>query len=170
MNIDTTSKIYYDFEALLTKYSKDNRGNSVVGMINGTFDLMHPGHYYLFESASKMCDHLLIFTNTDESIRELKGYGRPLIPLKHRLKVLSSIIYIDAIYPFNSLRVTDCISKLNPDIWVKASDYNLENIDADELRVAKELGVEIRIVDTLGMYSSTGLINKIMKSKLEKKL
>ena len=60
-------------------------------MTNGCFDIIHPGHIKIFEESKKLGDKLIVLVNTDKSVKKLKGETRPIISLKSRLKILSSI-------------------------------------------------------------------------------
>lgn len=71
--------------------------------VNGSFDVMHAGHIELFKYARSVGDRLVVGTDTDERIRELKGPTRPINKQKHRLSMLSAIRYIDEVVTFGSL-------------------------------------------------------------------
>lgn len=129
--------------------------------VNGTFDLFHAGHARLLTESAKLGAGLLVFTNTDECIKKLKGEERPLIPLKERMYMLASLECVDGVFAFDKLRVTDYLEELKPDIWTKASDYTMDTIEQSEKEVADRIGINIVILPKLEGFSSTSLIDKI---------
>jgi D-glycero-beta-D-manno-heptose 1-phosphate adenylyltransferase len=71
--------------------------------VNGSFDVLHAGHIELFKYARSVGDRLVVGTDSDERIRELKGPTRPINKQKHRLSMLNAIKYIDEVVTFGSL-------------------------------------------------------------------
>jgi len=98
------------------------QGQKVV-MTNGCFDLLHGGHIWLFQQAKSLGDILIVAVNTDESISQLKGKGRPIFPLEERLEILEAIEFIDYLLPFSELTPYRIISALLPDVLVKGIPY-----------------------------------------------
>lgn len=166
MKVDLDSKIYWDFEKLNYDYCTDNwiKGHKLV-FINGTFDMFHAGHARLLHEASKYGDKLLVFTNTDESIKALKGPERPIISLENRINLLASLHCVDAVFPFPELRVSSYLSKLRPHIWVKGGDYTMDSIEESEKEIANDIGINIVLLPRYQSLSSTELINKIKDSE-----
>ncbi len=103
------------------------QGQKVV-MTNGCFDLLHGGHIWLFQQAKSLGDILIVAVNTDESISQLKGKGRPIFPLEERLEILEAIEFIDYLLPFSELTPYRIISALLPDVLVKGGDWPLDQI------------------------------------------
>ncbi|OQX55433.1 MAG: D-glycero-beta-D-manno-heptose 1-phosphate adenylyltransferase [Candidatus Aminicenantes bacterium 4484_214] len=97
-------------------------------MTNGCFDLLHGGHIWLFQQAKSLGDILIVAVNTDESISQLKGKGRPIFPLEERLEILEAIEFIDYLLPFSELTPYRIISALLPDVLVKGGDWPLDQI------------------------------------------
>ncbi len=164
MHIDPETKIYKDIDIIYKKFSPNNRENKKLVFVNGTFDLFHAGHAALLNEAARLGDFLLVFVNTDESIKALKGPERPILPLKFRQYLLASLASVDAVYPFSELRVTHHLEVIRPDVWAKASDYTMESIETNEKRVADLLGINIKILPKVEGLSSTELINRIKDS------
>lgn len=111
-----------------------------------------------------MGNELLVFINTDESIRTLKGPKRPVLPMKERMYLLASLECVDAVFAFPETRVTPYLEIIKPDIWAKASDYTLESINPEEKIVADLMGIDIRILPKVEGISSTDLIKRIKDS------
>jgi rfaE bifunctional protein nucleotidyltransferase chain/domain len=144
---------------------RNPRLGSKLVFVNGTFDLFHAGHARLLTESSKLGDALLVFTNTDNVIKQLKGDTRPLICEEERIYMLASLECVDAVFAFDKLRVTDYLEELRPDIWTKASDYTMDTIERSEKEVAERIGINIVILPKLEGFSSTSLIDKIRNIK-----
>ena len=94
-----------------------------IGFTNGCFDIVHAGHIELLQKAKKNCDYLIVGLNSDSSVRKLKGNQRPILNLKQRSKIISSIKYVDQIKVFKESTPLMLIKKIKPDIIFKGSDY-----------------------------------------------
>ena len=99
-----------------------------IGFTNGCFDILHKGHYSLFKFCKKHCDILIVATNSDISIKELKGKKRPYNNLKTRLINLSNIKDIDYIIYFHQLNPLNLIKKIQPSLLFKGSDYKIKDV------------------------------------------
>lgn len=135
-----------------------------IALCHGVFDLVHPGHMTHFEQARKMADVLVVSVTAAEYVR--KGPGRPYFNDEARLKFLSAIEYIDYVLLSEGYTVDDMVEAVEPDVYVKGSEYADEGADiTGKIREEREL-VERhggRIQYTGGqVYSSTKLINTAM--------
>lgn len=135
--------------------------NLKIAFANGCFDIIHPGHIKYLKGAKEVADILILGVNSDSSVRKLKGKGRPFFPLKERLEVLSSIIYVDFIIPFSEDKPLKIIKTLKPDFHCKGGDYKKEEVPEREL--VEKLGGKVLIVGGKKIYSSSNLIKKIKK-------
>ena len=125
---------------------------------NGCFDILHPGHIHILDQAKSYGDILIVGLNSDESIKKLKGPKRPKISQKDRLRILSSIKFVDYAILFEEDTPLKLIKKIKPNILVKGGDYNSDDIVGSEF--VKSNGGEIKIVQLLEGYSSSSLIDK----------
>ena len=125
---------------------------------NGCFDILHPGHIYILDQAKSYGDTLIVGLNSDESIKKLKGPKRPKVSQKDRLRILSSIKFVDYAVLFEEDTPLKLIKKIKPNILVKGGDYNADDIVGSEF--VKSNGGEIKIVQLLEGYSSSSLIDK----------
>jgi rfaE bifunctional protein nucleotidyltransferase chain/domain len=141
------------------------RGQRVVAT-NGCFDLLHYGHVNYLQRARKLGDLLVVGLNSDASVRQLKGRGRPLVCQQHRAAVLAALACVDAVVIFNERRANRFLAAVRPDIYVKAGDYTAKTLNASERAVLAKLGTRIRIVPFVRGFSTTSLIAKIRKSEL----
>ena len=105
-----------------------NCSDKKIGFTNGCFDILHKGHYSLFKFCKKHCDILIVATNSDISIKELKGKKRPYNNLKTRLINLSNIKDIDYIIYFHKLNPLNLIKKIQPSLLFKGSDYKIKDV------------------------------------------
>ena len=105
-----------------------NCSDKKIGFTNGCFDILHKGHYSLFKFCKKHCDILIVATNSDISIKELKGKKRPYNNLKTRLLNLSNIKDINYIIYFHQLNPLNLIKKIQPSLLFKGADYNIKDV------------------------------------------
>jgi len=152
INIEKT-KILYDYENdKITKISKNNEN---IVFTNGCFDILHSAHVELLKFSKKQGDVLVVGLNSDESIKRLKGETRPINDIEERSKILSLFDFIDYIIIFSDDTPLNLIKALKPDILIKGSDYNKDNI------IGKEYVKNIILFDFVQNKSSTRVINKI---------
>jgi D-beta-D-heptose 7-phosphate kinase/D-beta-D-heptose 1-phosphate adenosyltransferase len=103
------------------------RGERLV-MTNGCFDILHKGHVAYLQEAKARGDRLLVAVNTDDSVRRLKGEGRPINPLEDRMAVLAALAAVDWVVPFDTDTPESLIADILPDVLVKGGDYKPDAI------------------------------------------
>ncbi len=130
---------------------------------NGCFDILHLGHVTYLETARNHGDALLVGINSDASVRELKGPGRPVNSETDRAGVLAALESMDGVCIFNDKRATHFLAAAQPDVYVKGGDYTLETLDQDERRAVESGGGRIVLVKFVPGKSTTGLIEKISR-------
>lgn len=135
-------------------------GKRVV-LTNGVFDLLHTGHLYYLQQARARGDALFIALNADASVKQLKGPLRPMQTETERAYALAALGCVDAVVIFREKRLTAEIRALRPDVYVKAGDYTLEKLDAEERATLQEGGTQIEFMPFLAGFSTTALIAKI---------
>jgi rfaE bifunctional protein nucleotidyltransferase chain/domain len=128
---------------------------------NGCFDLLHVGHVRYLQAARGLGDTLLVAINGDESVRALKGEGRPLNRAEDRAEVIAALECVDRVVIFQEVRVTRLLEKVQPAIYVKGGDYSEDSLDAEERAVLERIGTEIRILPFETGHSTSGLLDKI---------
>ena len=99
---------------------------------NGVFDLLHVGHVRYLAQARALGDALVVAVNSDRSVRELKGAGRPLTNENDRAEVLAALRAVDYVTIFDDLSPRSLIAELLPDVLVKGGDYLLDQIHGRE--------------------------------------
>ncbi|HEY6739410.1 MAG TPA: PfkB family carbohydrate kinase [Actinopolymorphaceae bacterium] len=123
----------------------------------GCFDLLHPGHVSMLRHARALGDGLVVLLNTDDSVRRLKGEGRPVTSQWQRRAVLEALEAVDVVLFFDEDTPARLLEQLRPDIWVKGGDY--AGRDLDEADVVRRHGGEVVLVPYLEGHSTTGLID-----------
>ena len=142
--------------------AKDMRGSGrKLVFTNGCFDLLHVGHVRYLAAARALGDALLVAINGDESVRALKGEGRPLNREGDRAEVIAALASVDHVVIFQEVRATALLEKVRPAIYVKGGDYTAETLDAEERSALERIGTEIRIVPFEAGHSTSGLLKKM---------
>jgi len=136
-------------------------GKKVV-FTNGCFDILHRGHVACLEQAKRFGDVLVVGLNSDESVRRLKGPGRPFLGQEDRAAVLSALCCVDYVCIFERDTPLDLIVELRPDVLVKGADYR-----ESEVVGAKEVsswGGEVRLVELVPGVSTSEIAKRIAAS------
>jgi D-glycero-beta-D-manno-heptose 1-phosphate adenylyltransferase len=130
---------------------------------NGCFDLLHVGHVTYLETARSKGDALLVGMNSDDSVRELKGEGRPVTQEQDRAAVIAALESVDGVCIFADRTATRFLERAQPDVYVKGGDYTLDTLNADERRVVEQAGGRILIIPFVPEKSTTALIQKLTR-------
>jgi D-glycero-beta-D-manno-heptose 1-phosphate adenylyltransferase len=146
-------------EQIILRFGREKRNGRKVVFTNGCFDLLHPGHICSLEAARALGDVLIVGVNSDESVRELKGPNRPVIPEQERAEILASLECVDAVTIFPELTPQKVIAALLPDVLVKGGDWPGDQIVGRE-EVEAAGGIVAR-VDVMPGYSTTEILQKI---------
>ncbi|WP_165310293.1 bifunctional D-glycero-beta-D-manno-heptose-7-phosphate kinase/D-glycero-beta-D-manno-heptose 1-phosphate adenylyltransferase HldE [Vibrio ziniensis] len=134
------------------------RGEKVV-MTNGCFDILHAGHVSYLNHAGELGDRLIVAVNTDESVKRLKGPGRPVNPTDRRMAVLAGLGAVDWVVPFSEDTPQRLISEVLPDLLVKGGDYKPEDIAGGKEVIAA--GGEVKVLNFEDGCSTTEIIEAI---------
>jgi rfaE bifunctional protein nucleotidyltransferase chain/domain len=153
-----TSRILSLPDAIL-KFGRAHRGDQRVVFTNGCFDLLHPGHVHTLEASRALGDALIVGMNSDASVRELKGEGRPVVSERERAEILAALECVDAVVIFNDLTPRETIAALLPDVLVKGGDWADDQIiGREEVEAA---GGRIVSVPVVPSYSTTAILESI---------
>ena len=146
-------------DELILQFGREKRNGKRVVFTNGCFDVLHPGHLHSLETARALGDCLIVGLNGDESVRRLKGAGRPVIPAGERAEILASLECVDAVVVFEDLTPEKVIAALLPDVLVKGGDWpGNQIVGREEVEAA---GGRIVLVDTVPGYSTTEILKRI---------
>jgi D-beta-D-heptose 7-phosphate kinase/D-beta-D-heptose 1-phosphate adenosyltransferase len=130
-----------------------------VGFTNGCFDILHPGHLHLLESARARCDRLVVGLNSDASARRLKGAPHPIQPEAARAAVLASLASVDLVCVFEEDTPEPLIEALRPDLLMKGADYTLDTVVGAAL--VRSWGGKVALADLVPGYSSSTTLDRI---------
>ncbi|MCG9598344.1 bifunctional D-glycero-beta-D-manno-heptose-7-phosphate kinase/D-glycero-beta-D-manno-heptose 1-phosphate adenylyltransferase HldE [Vibrio sp. Isolate25] len=139
-----------------------SKGEKVV-MTNGCFDILHAGHVSYLNHAAELGDRLIVAVNTDESVKRLKGPGRPVNPTDRRMAVLAGLGAVDWVVPFGEETPQRLISEVLPDMLVKGGDYKPEEIAGGKEVIAN--GGEVKVLNFEDGCSTTEIIDAIKGGK-----
>lgn len=126
---------------------------------NGCFDLLHPGHLEGLRQARALGDCLVVGVNSDESVRQLKGADRPIVPLAERMELLRAIRWVDHVVPFDGDTPAELITTLRPDVYAKGAEWR--NRAMPEAEVARSVGGDVVFLDLVPGYSTTDIVARI---------
>lgn len=132
-----------------------------VGFTNGCFDILHKGHVAYLGQARSWCDRLIVGLNSDESVRALKGEGRPVNDLESRALVLAGLNCVDLVVPFEESTPLKLIEGARPDVLVKGADYAEDQVVGGDL--VKSWGGEVRLAQLVDGYSTTAAIARMTR-------
>lgn len=132
-------------------------GRTVV-LANGCFDLIHVGHVRYLEGAAAEGDLLVVAVNSDRSVRELKGPGRPLFPERERAEMVAAFSCVDVVVVFDESTVAEVIRSLRPDVQAKGTDYTEASVPEGDL--VRSYGGRVAITGDPKHRSSSDLIRK----------
>jgi D-glycero-beta-D-manno-heptose 1-phosphate adenylyltransferase len=133
-----------------------------IAFANGCFDLLHVGHVRYLEAARREADALVVGVNGDESVRALKGPGRPLASAPARAEVVAALAAVDYVVIFDELSAEGVLSELRPDVHCKGTDYTEDSVP--EREVMRRLGGKVRIVGDAKEHSTRTLLDAIAGS------
>ncbi len=129
-----------------------------VVLTNGCFDLLHPGHTTLLQKAKAMGDKLIVAMNSDESIKRLKGPGRPVQNEAARAVVMASIVPVDLVVIFPEDTPLRAIEAIRPNVLVKGADYAIEDVVGRD--IVEAYGGRVALVPLEKGYSTSSAIRK----------
>src|ERR1041385_4025741 len=154
-----------DLEELSDRSRKLRAAGKKLVATNGCFDLLHVGHVRYLQAARALGDFLAVGLNSDKSVRELKGRGRPIMTATDRAEVLAALQCVDLVTIFPEMRATRFLAAARPAIYVKGGDYRSETLNDEERELLKQIGAEIQIIRFEPGYSPSHLIEQICKTK-----
>jgi rfaE bifunctional protein nucleotidyltransferase chain/domain len=141
----------------------DARANGKkVAFTNGCFDLLHRGHVHVLRAARACADLLIVGINSDQSVKQIKGPTRPVLPESDRCELLGAMEMVDFVILFNEPDPHNLISAIRPDVLVKGGDWNTEKIIGSDM--VEEAGGRVVVVPYIKGFSTTEIIERIKNS------
>ena len=150
--------IYSREELILARQEWRRAGRKVV-FTNGCYDVLHPGHIRLLESARSLGDALILALNTDSSVQRLKGPNRPLIPQRERAELAAALQAVDAVTFFDEDTPRELIAAVLPDVLVKGADWSHFIAGREEVEAA---GGQVLALPLEPGYSTTGILEEVL--------
>ena len=128
-------------------------------LTNGCFDLIHVGHIKLFEASKKLGDVMIVAIDDDDSVRRLKGAGRPVISAEERVRILSALDSVDYVVVFANKDLFKVIESIRPDVLTKGSNYKSEQVLGR--KIVESYGGRIELIPITEEISTSQIINNI---------
>jgi D-glycero-beta-D-manno-heptose 1-phosphate adenylyltransferase len=132
------------------------RSGERIILANGGFDLLHVGHVRYLRGAKAIGGRLVVAINSDESVRSLKGNGRPIMPEQERAEIVAALADVDAVVIFPELDVRVIIGEIRPDVQAKGTDYTADSVPERDAVAAN--GGRVEIVGDAKNHSTTEII------------
>lgn len=148
-------------ESTLKKISALKKEGKKIVFTNGVFDIIHRGHISYLNEAKALGDYLIIGLNADASVKRLKGDSRPVNKEQDRKFVLENLKAVDDVIIFTEDTPLNLISKIIPDVLVKGGDWKEDQIVGSD--IVKQNGGKVFSLKFINDYSTTGIIEKILK-------
>jgi D-glycero-beta-D-manno-heptose 1-phosphate adenylyltransferase len=165
--LNTQTKIL-DRDALRQRVDEWRRAGERITLANGGFDLLHVGHVRYLRGAKALGGKLVVAVNSDESVRALKGEGRPIMPAEERVEIVAALADVDVVVMFPELDVRAIIREIRPDIHAKGTDYTADSVpERDEVA---EYGGRVEIVGDPKDHSTSEIIrSRLRRGNLDRR-
>jgi D-glycero-beta-D-manno-heptose 1-phosphate adenylyltransferase len=145
-----------DRETLRRRVEEWRRAGESITLANGNFDLLHVGHIRYLRAAKELGGKLVVAINSDDSVRALKGAGRPVMPEHERAEIIAALGAVDAVVIFPELDVRALIREIRPDVQAKGTDYTPDSVP--ERDVVAECGGRVEIVGDAKEHSTSEIL------------
>ena len=146
---------------LIEMVARDRAEGRTFAFANGCFDLLHVGHVRYLQGAAAEADRLIVAINDDESVRQLKGVGRPILSADDRAELVSALRGVDYVVVFGDSTVERLLRLLKPDVHCKGTDYTVETVP--ERAVVQGYGGRTAIVGDPKDHATRELLKKIAR-------
>lgn len=155
---ESNASILSESELTAALESERRAGRKIV-FANGCFDVLHVGHIRYLQDAARVGDVLVVGVNGDDSVRELKGEGRPVMPAEERAELIASIRGVRYVTVFHDRSPARLLGVLKPDFQAKGTDYTPDSVP--EAEVVRSYGGEVVIVGDPKDHSTTAVLEKM---------
>ncbi len=151
-----------DWPELLAFRETLRQVGGVVVWTNGCFDILHVGHLHSLQAAHAFGDVLVVGVNSDASVRQLKGPGRPIVPAAERTELLAALECVDRVVLFDEATPAAALARLQPDVHCKGADYaGPTGKPIPEAEVVKGYGGRVEFLPLVADVSTTDIIRRI---------
>jgi D-beta-D-heptose 7-phosphate kinase / D-beta-D-heptose 1-phosphate adenosyltransferase len=138
--------------------SRVRASGGILVATGGCFDILHAGHVACLNAARRLGDALVVLVNSDESVRRLKGPGRPAVPATDRVRVLEALSSVDAVVVFDEDDPRTALDRFRPDVWAKGGDYGVEALPEAEL--VRSWGGRVVLLPYVTGRSTTSILER----------
>jgi len=153
--LNTRSKILSRSD-LRQQVEEWRRAGERITLANGNFDLLHVGHVRYLQGAKALGGKLVVAINSDDSVRALKGEGRPVMPEQERAEIVAALADVDAVVVFPEVDVRAIIREIRPDVQAKGTDYRADTVP--ERDTVAEYGGRVEIVGDPKDHSTSEIL------------
>jgi len=160
LSTEPNSKIL-NRDQLRRRVAKWRAAGERITLANGCFDVLHVGHIRYLHAAKNLGGRLVVAVNSDDSVRALKGEGRPVMPANERAEILSALADVDAVVIFPERDVRALIQEIHPDVQAKGTDYTEASVPEGDL--VREYGGRVAIVGDAKDHSASDIIRTRLK-------
>jgi len=150
-------------DELAERAREERAAGRTIAFANGCFDILHVGHIRYLESAAREADVLVVALNDDDSVRQLKGEGRPILPASDRAELVAALRCVDYVVIFSESTVGPLLMALRPDVHCKGTDYTSESVP--ERDVVRGYGGRTAIVGDPKDHSTRDLLARITRGR-----
>ena len=151
-------------DQLIKRVAADRAAGKTIAFANGCFDLLHVGHVRYLQAAAAEADVLVVAINDDESVRTLKGEGRPILEAQHRGELVAALRGVDYVVIFPEPTVGPLLDALHPDVHCKGTDYTLDTVPERDIVTA--YGGRVAIVGDPKDHSTRDLLERVRRGRL----
>ena len=146
---------------LLDALESERSAGRAIAFANGCFDVLHVGHIRYLQDAARVADVLVVGVNGDDSVRMLKGEGRPVMPQDERAEIISAIRGVSYVTIFDEKSPGRLLQTLKPDFQCKGTDYTAESVPEGEL--VRAYGGKVVIVGDPKDHSTSAVLEKMRR-------
>ena len=148
-------------DELVRRAGEERAAGRTLAFANGCFDLLHVGHIRYLESAAREADVLVVAINDDDSVRRLKGAGRPILSADDRAELVAALRCVDYVVIFPESNVGPLLTALRPDVHCKGTDYTVESVPERDIVLA--YGGRTAIVGDPKDHSTRDLLSRMAR-------
>ncbi|HYC60480.1 MAG TPA: adenylyltransferase/cytidyltransferase family protein [Thermoanaerobaculia bacterium] len=148
-----------DEQALVDALAQERANGKSIAFANGCFDVLHVGHIRYLQDAAREADVLVVGVNGDESVRRLKGEGRPVMPEDERAEIIAAIRGVAYVTIFREENPGRLLQTLRPDVQCKGTDYTADSVP--EAEIVRSYGGRVAIVGDPKDHSTTAVLQKL---------
>ncbi len=159
MKPDFNQKIYPDFKSFEKTLKKWKDKKNTLVFTNGCFDIIHHGHIDSLQKCAELGTRLIVGLNSDESVKILKGEGRPIIDENGRARILAAFEFVDAVVIFREETPAELIAQIIPDVLVKGKQYEIHEIAGHDTVLNN--GGKVVTLELVTGISTSDIIQKI---------